>query len=359
MVLVVAVAASVAARPSGHPNLSPISADRLIASSLRTLARDPAISGRLAVHLDLGLPAIPSGPPGAPRAVGAAGFLISLTGDHRLRVWSSADGFRLADLLPSSERAIFISRSDAWAWAFDSFTAYHLGRFPGSARASAGREAQPGLELLDPLALTRKALSAITPSTRVSVAETARVAGRDAYVLALEPRTSRTLVGRIEIAVDAERRIPLRVAVIPRGGNSAAVSVGFTSISFSPIDPSIYRFTPPPGAKVRDLSGGFEGRHAGKGQGIRGSAREASPDAGRYIREPPMLFGHDWGTIVAIRTPSRATLRASAGGFDPTEILPISGPLLSIRLVDRGDHGWLVYGMVPQSALVALARGLP
>jgi hypothetical protein len=357
VVLVVAAAASVAARPSSAPRLAPISADRLVATTLRELSRDPAVSGRLAVHLDLGLPAVPAGLPGP--AQGPVNLLASLAGDHRLRLWTSPDGFRLAELLPASERAIFVSRTDAWAWDFDSFTAYHLGPFLGGARDSARSGSQAGLELVDPLALTRKALAVITPSTRVSVARTASVAGRDAYVLALEPRTSRTLVGRIEVAVDAERRIPLRVSVIPRGRSAAAVSAGFTSISFGAIDPSVYRFRPPPGAKVRDLMGGLALPSASKGQGIRGSAREAYPTAGPFSSEPPRLFGRDWATIVAVRIPSPSALRGSADGFDPTSLLPLSGPLLSIRLVDLGDHGWLVYGLVPQSALVAVARGLP
>ena len=356
-VLLVGVAASVAARPSSAPALAPISAERLIASTLQALAQDPPVSGRLAAHLDLGIHALPHEGPAAV-ASGPAGILASLTGNHRLRVWSSADGFRLADLLQASERAIFISRTDAWAWDFDSFTAYHLGPLARDGRGSERRSDGTGLDLVDPMALTRKALAAVTPSTRVSVAGTARVAGRDAYLLALEPRTATTLVGRIDVAVDAERRLPLRVAVIPRNRSAAAISAEFTSVSFAAIDPSVYRFTPPPGAKVMEASHQLGGEGAGKGQGIRGSAREEY-GLERNAETGPRLFGHDWTTVVAVRAPSLAMLRSAGGGFDPTSLLPLSGPLLSIRLVDRGDHMWLVYGLVPQSALVAAARELP
>ena len=355
-VLLVGVAASVAARPSSAPALAPISTERLIASTLRALAQDPPVSGRLAAHLDLGLPAIPHEGP-ASVASGPAGILASLTGNHRLRVWTSADGFRLADLLQGSERAIFISRTDAWAWDFDSFTAFHLGS-PRGGHGSEHRGDGTGLELVDPMALTRKALGAVTPSTRVSVAGTIRVAGRDAYLLALEPRTAATLVGRIEVAVDAERRLPLRVAVIPGNRSAAAISVAFTSISFAAIDPSVYRFTPPPGAKVVEASHELGGERAGKGQGIRGSARDEY-GLGRNAETGPRFFGQDWTTIVALRTPSLATLRGATSEFDATSLLPLSGPLLSIRLVDRGGHTWLVYGLAPQSALAAAARELP
>lgn len=350
LVLVVA-AASMAARPSASPQLPPIAPERLIASTLRALARDRPVSGHLNAHLDLGLPALPDTVPG-PAVSDAASFLASLSGDHRLRLWRSADGFRLAELRRASERAIFVSRTDAWAWDFDSFTAYHLGRFPQGIGPPGVHGDRSMHDLVDPLAWTRKALDAITPTTRVVVGGTTRVAGRDAYVLALEPRTTETLIRRIEIAVDAEKQVPLRVAVFSRARRAAPVSVGFTSISFARIDPSVFRFTPPPGAEVREVSREFGVTRGRKGQGIEGS--------GGPYREPPVrLFGSDWATVVALRTPPVADLRGTDDEFDPTSLLPLSGPLLSVRLVDRGDHAWLVYGLVPQSALVAASRELP
>jgi hypothetical protein len=355
--LLVGVAASVAARPSSSPSLPRIAPERLIASALRALAQDRPVSGHLTAHIDLGLPSLPADGPGASASEGA-GFLASLTGTHRLRLWSSADGFRLADLLQSSERAIFVSRTAAWAWDFDSFTAYRLGPFPKGASGSEGKPSHGGWEVMDPLDLARRALDGITPTTRVSVTGTARIAGRDAYVLALEPRTTDTLVGRIEISLDAGRWIPLRVAVIPRGRGATAISVAFTSVSFAPIDPSVYRFTPPEGAVVRDVTRGFGESGIGKGQGIEGSSRDAYGQDPERGDATVRIFGHDWTTIVALRTPSRAMLEGE-GGLDLTSLLPLSGPLLSVRLVDRGDHGWLVYGLVPQSALIDAARELP
>ena len=66
----------------------------------------------------------------------------------------------------------------------------------------------------------------------------------------------------------------------------------------------------------------------------------------------PRVFGSGWESVVAIRTPAISQLRV------PARFLPFSGPLFSIRLVDRGDHGWLIYGLVPQSTLVAAENRL-
>jgi hypothetical protein len=191
----------------------------------------------------------------------------------------------------------------------------------------------------------------------VTVDATARVAGRPAYVLVLRPRTDDTLVGRMEIAVDAERRVPLRIAVTPRGGDAAAVSAAFASVRFGPIDPDVYRFVPPSGATVRsarDVLAGLAGSLAGTAPGsIDAPEPNGREDPAEYAR----TFGHGWATVVAVRLASGAL--DTAGGLDPRSILPFSGPLFSIRLVERGDHAWLVYGLVPQSALAAVEGSLP
>src|SRR5439155_18457066 len=92
-----------------------------------------------------------------------------------------------------------------------------------------------------------------------SVGGTARVAGRAAYVLVVEPRTSATLVGRIEVSIDAESHLPLRVAVFARGAGAPAISAGFTAVGFGPIPPRTFAFSPPPGATVLPASAALRG----------------------------------------------------------------------------------------------------
>jgi outer membrane lipoprotein-sorting protein len=334
--LLVVGGASALGRASPAPSLPPVSADDLIASVLSAMAARPPISGHVSAHLDIGIPALPDrGPAGA---TGAAELLSALTGNHRLRVWRSPDGLRVSDLLPFGERSIFVSRTEAWAWDSSSFSAIHVGPF-----AAPPSDSSPGaFDLADPLELARRGIEAISPTTFVTVAGTGRVAGRGVYVLAIEPRTSATLVGRIEISIDAERRLPLRAAVYAREAGSASVSVAFTSVSFGPVDPDVFRFAPPEGAKVVSLSADGNGR--GREEGDYGFGPEG----------PVRVFGDGWTTIVALRIPPLAARQQQGEGFDLTSLLPFSGPLLSVRAVDRDDHAWLVYGAVPQSALDAI-----
>jgi outer membrane lipoprotein-sorting protein len=355
-----------AAQVSSPVRLAPIGADQLIASTLRAIAEGRPISGHVSAHIDLGLPSLPTeNLPNIPG--GAAQFLTSLSGNHRLRVWRSTEGLRVSELLAMSERSLFVNKSAAWYWDFSSFTAYVVHRPQGGGN-------QPPLELADPLAIARHALESVTPTTGVSVERSASVAGRPAYALNLEPRTASTLVRRVEIDIDAAERLPLRVAVYARGRSAAPLSISFTQVSFAPISRATYQFSPPSGAKVRNIRPYAEGGGGGGGFGSSGGGFGSSSStlpATAPLKKPLRLnhplehdqsgaavFGTGWASVIAIRTPAISELRMQMAGFDITQFLPFSAPLLSIRLVDRGDHGWLLYGLVPQSTLAAVENRL-
>jgi hypothetical protein len=332
------------------PSLPPLRAEELVASMIDRAERSGPISGVLATHVDVGLPSIPAGapPPEDPtmRAIDA------VNGDRRTRLWASRDGLRMALLLPTSELGWFVSRTsgrlEAWAWDSQTFTAAHLGpvAVPDASMAPGGAAVA---HLLDPLELARRSLQAIGPTTRVVVGESHRVAGRDAYRLVLLPRSVETLVGRIEISVDAQHRVPLGVVVFAKEADSPALSVAFSSVSFDPIDPATYRFSPPNGASIREVSP-VSGPH-GDPPGPRSDAGPAAADGTEQIR----LFGRGWEAVVAVRLPARAP--------DDLEelrvLLPISGSLFSVRLVERQLGGWLLVGAVPQARLASLERELP
>src|SRR6266516_362588 len=350
LVLVLAVvssgiAAGLAARAATTPSLPSITPERLIASSLRALNADRPVAGQLLAHVDLGLPSLPDE---GPRAQGGlASLLDSVNGDHRVRLWSSGDGYRVAELLPGAEISLTVRRTDrtaeAWAWDSRSFSATHLGPMTAPARPAGSP-----VGMLDPLQVARQGMAAISLTTRITLGPNARVAGRAVYVLRIEPRSAQTLVGRIEVGIDAETRLPLRVAMFARGAGKPALSLGFTSVSFGSVDPAVYRFTPPPGAAVHQIRApaGFpipeeSADTTGSYQGI-----------GEYVR----TFGRGWATVLAYRIPRLPT---DAAGVDLRSLLPFSGPLFSAGVAERGDHAWLLVGAVPPSRLAAVEPQLP
>jgi hypothetical protein len=348
--LVAVGAWTLSAAASSPPALPGVQPQELVASVIRAMRTEPGVSGHVDTHADLGIPDLSSGPLAGQVAPGGLGALASFLGDHHLRVWSSSDGLRISDQLATGERSIFVDASNgqAWAWDWQSFTAVRLASADSRTAADTAHGAPP-MAAMDPQLVAQRALETLTPTTAVTMGAPERVAGRAAYVLVLRPRTTETLVGQVEIAVDAARRIPLRIAVTARGASSPALSATFTSVRFGAVDPAVYAFSPPRGARVeegRGLPMFAGGATSSAAAGTGGGADEG-------IAEYARTFGHGWTTVVAFRLPAAGTPGAGPGN------VIVSGSLLSLRLVDRGDHRWLVYGAVPQPALAAVEDQLP
>jgi outer membrane lipoprotein-sorting protein len=351
LIAVVAVAVTVLAlagvgvvRAADAPSLPPITPDRLLASTAQALSQPVTISGDVETFADLGLPQIPS------ELGGEAGPIAMVNGTQRFRVWHSPDGLRIAHVLQVSERDLVVNRDEAWWWDSSGMKAVRL-RFEDLASKV---EALPGANAwlqgedtagavmaaeADPLTAARAAIHAVAPYASVSVEGTGEVAGRAVYRLVLRPATDGTLVDSIVLSIDAESRLPLRVEVVSRTTGAAALSAGFTSVSFDPIDPAVFTFTPPEGAQVTDALDAMDASLPADHEAPSGPA--------------PRTFGSGFEARVAV----------AIDGQVPTtvdQLLPYAGPLLSATVV-RGDDGtrWLLVGSVPLDVLQADAERLP
>jgi hypothetical protein len=145
------------------------------------------------------------------------------------------------------------------------------------------------------------------------------------------------LVGSIEVSLDANNWMPLQVQVFPKGVDAPAISAGFTSISFGPVDPSMFEFTPPDGATVTTAALPTGGHHA---------------ETGDRPHQQPLTFGTGFDTVIAY--PLTSPLPENAAAF-----LPYTGPLASATVVHDGTSTWLLAGAVPVSVLDATAAQLP
>jgi hypothetical protein len=194
------------------------------------------------------------------------------------------------------------------------------------------------------------ALKAIGPSTRVTTDPTAVVAGRSAYQLELSPRDPRSLVGSVRIAIDGSSHLPTRVQVFARGATSPAFEVGFTSFSTSTPAASVFSFTPPPGATVK--------------QGTLPQRGTRSPMPNHPSGPAPEVVGRGWTSVVVAHVGTGA---ASAGGplGSAVKALPrvsgawgsghlLRGPLFSVVLTDDGRVA--VGAVAPPMLYAALAR---
>jgi outer membrane lipoprotein-sorting protein len=308
-------------------------------------ARVDGLSGTIVQDSDLGLPALPTSGPGTD----STSPLSLLTGSHTLRVWYAGETKqRLALLGRLGETDVVHNGRDAWLWSSGSNSATHYTLPAGKA---AERPAVPSP--LTPQQAAEQALAAIDPTTSVSTDGTRKVAGRDAYELVLAPKDTRSLVGQVRLAVDAETSVPLRVQLFGRASSDGpAFSVGFTKVSFEVPTDDQFRFSPPPGAKVTEgtvPAGRPAGDHPSKADLDR---------AGNAVR----TVGTGWTTVVVARGMAPATDGSGSSGAILGQLRRVSGSwgsgrLLTSKLVSvlLTDDGRVVAGAVPPALLYAAA----
>ncbi|GAA3872242.1 sigma-E factor regulatory protein RseB domain-containing protein [Saccharothrix violaceirubra] len=266
------VGMGVLAMPAGAgpaPVLPAIEPQALVESVLT--AKPAAFGGSVDVDNDLGLPGLPGVP-------------AQLTdGDSGLRVWSDGTGkFRVQAPSGDSDKTFVDDGSTAWLWNSAEKT---VARFPHGP----GEKPEVKDGAVDPVTVAREVVTRVEEFSTVSVDGTARVADRAAYELVLTPKpTEKTVLREVRIAVDAELRLPLRIAVYTNGTNEPAARIGFSQLSVGAQDPALFAFTPPAGAKIVNEADGPSEEEKDK-------AREALDGV------QPVVIGDGWDTVVGTR----------------------------------------------------------
>lgn len=337
-VLVVALAVGGVSRmltASAAPSLPPRTAASLLVD-LQTAVPHP-LSGTVVQKSDLGLPNFTGG-----NSRGSSDFTSMLTGTHTLRVWYGGEDKQRVALLGSlGESDVVRNGNDVWTWSSRQNEATHT----QLADADLKKLRPSGTPLpTTPQEAADRALAALSPSTEVTTDGTAQVAGRAAYELVLKPKDRSSRVGQVRLAIDSEKKMPLRVQLYARDASSPAFEVGFTQVTFDAPDPAQFVFTPPPGATVTE--------------------QPATAADHPMLSDRLTVVGSGW-TQVGIVTGLGRTGSADAGANALIGALPkVSGPWGSGHLLQSDllcavltDDGRLVFGAVdPERLYQAAAR---
>ena len=373
--------------------------DRTAAELLMDLqtAQVTALSGTVLVDADLGLPSLDlggAGMSGGPRGAGGSGtdLLSVLGGTTTVRVWADGPQARVAVLGDGGERALITDGTQVWTWSSDELAVTHasIPEHDATSHDATGRDHPFTLDpetVLTPQELTDRVLDLASPTTTVTTGPAVTVAGRPAHELVLTPAEPGSLVAQIRIAVDATERVPTRVQVFSTTSATPALSVGFTSVSFTAPDATVFQFTPPAGATVTEkghdaasgLGAMLEGRTPGDAKDGATTGREDLPETDR-----PVVAGTGWASVLVVPgsgTDPFAALAATGegtGGTDGTgadtaaelasalALLPEvsgswgSGRLLTSALVSvlLTDDGTLLIGAVDGATLQSVAATL-
>ena len=352
-VAVIGAGAAVAPAVAGaSPDLPGITAQQLLAN-VQT-AKVDGLSGTVKVSSDLGLPALPDGM--GPRQ---SQLTDLLSGDHTVRVaYAAPDKARVSVLDNMSERVLVTDGTTAWAYDSHAHTATKKSIAPHMQHSARPETAQ------DPQTLAKQFLDAVDPTTKVTVTGTRSVAGQDAYLLRLTPKTDRTTVGSVTIAVDAKNWMPLRTTVMPRSGGKPAIDVGFTDVSFATPAASTFAFTPPPGTKVTD-NGTDQGTEMAPPNRPVPKPNGTRPPQRNLGGTPPTVIGTGWDAVAVTHFNADATsngmLRQLLAKAPSVSGSWGTGRVVSSRMVTAliTDDGRLMIGLVPQSVLEQAAAKAP
>ncbi|MBT2384159.1 DUF2092 domain-containing protein [Streptomyces sp. ISL-11] len=365
---------------SGDPDLPKISAEELIAKAAKSDVQQ--MSGSVKISTDLGLPSLPSGISLGGAAEGGKGGkqggsdvspqqkLTELaSGTHTLRfAVDGPDKQRLSVVERAAEYSLIRNGDQAWAYDSGSNTVHHS-TVPREKAGPGHRAAPEELRGASPQELAKKALAAVDDSTSVTVDGTAKVAGRDAYQLAIKPKAAESTIGAVRIAVDAKTGTPLKFTLAPRTGGKAIVDAAFTKVDFSRPSAGTFDFTPPKGAKVTEDDKGFfkdGAEHKGARPGTPGELPGMSGLSGMNV------IGKSWTSIAEFKAPQGAEAAgkggsagksAPAGGLMEKFGSKVTGPfgsghLFSTRLVNAliTDDGRVYVGAVTKDALIKAAK---
>jgi len=255
--------------------LQPRSAAQLLVDVQR--AHLDGLSGTIVSTSNLGLPALPD-----TGGSNSANLSSLVTGTHMLKVWfSGPDRARISLPGSASESDVILNGTDLWTWSSQTNTATHR-----TVQLPQHKAPMPPAATT-PQALAKQALAAITPTTKVFTDGTAQVAGRPAYELVLEPKSTTTLVRSVRIGIDGATHVPTSVRVLGPHGVTA-LDVSFTDFNPTRPGPAAFRFNPPAGAKVIQKKG--IAPHADM---------QLSPGTPQLpATAAPRVVGHGWNTVV-------------------------------------------------------------
>ena len=301
------------------PQLPPRTAAQLLAEVGQATSKPPGpFTATVQETADLGLPQLP-------RAVQPSGAAGLTSGTQTINIWyGDPQHIRIAHAVDAGESDLRVDGRTVWLWNSKTQTATkvtlpaHFTGLPGPGGiGGAGAPCPPAsassaCATLTPLAAANQALKALGPSTVVAVQSNVKAPTGAAYQLALEPRTSQSLIGKVVIVIDGTRHLPVSVEVFGRGSTGMVYSVGFSSLSFGAPAASNFSFTPPPGATVRtqvvpgSLPSALKLPRLGPG-GLAGVKAPGVPGSQPFASAPP-----SFGKVPSLPIPRQALAAINA-----------------------------------------------
>jgi len=190
-------------------------------------------------------------PSGALTGAAGSALLSGATG----RLWATNDGRGRLELQSSAGDAQIVWNADkVTAYDATSNTVYVFNLPKQATPDSTDAGTSPTLSEIT------KLLTDLSAQATVSDAQPDNVGDQPAYTVTISPKHDGGLLGSAQLAFDAARGVPLRVAIYAQGSSTPALALEATHVSYGAVSPSSVEVSPPAGAKVVDLSSAASGK---------------------------------------------------------------------------------------------------
>jgi outer membrane lipoprotein-sorting protein len=199
------------------------------------------------------------------------------------------------------------------------------------------------------VAKIEEAISHLQEHANVSEANPTNVGGQPAYTVRVSPKEAGSLIGGAELSFDAAHGLPLRAAVYSSTSSSPVVELAASEVSYGPVDSSVFEFSPPPGAKVEEVT-------------MEPSSGSAPPSG-----EKPTVTTHGKGitaiTVVQHKAGSGEDATKSLEGLPKVTINGVAASELRTELgtiltFERSGMRYVLAGALAPGPIEELARGL-
>jgi outer membrane lipoprotein-sorting protein len=188
-------------------------------------------------------------PSGALTGAAGSALLSGATG----RLWATNDGRGRLELQSNAGDAQIVwNAAKVTAYDATSNTVYSF-TLPAHAAGTPDAGTPPALSEITTF------LTELSKQATVSDAQPDNVGDQPAYTVTVSPKHDGGLLGSAELAFDAARGIPLRIAIYAQGSSSPALALEATHVAYGAVSSSAVDVTPPAGAKVVDLSSAASG----------------------------------------------------------------------------------------------------
>jgi len=178
----------------------------------------------------------------------------ALTSSATGRLWANASGGRLELQSDAGDAQIVWSKTKVTVYDATSNTAY-TADLPQDT-STAKTDTVPSVDEITTF------LTDLGKHWTVSGADPSNTGGQESYTVKVSPTHDGGLLGSAQLAFDALRGVPLKVAIYAQGSSAPVLALEATNVTYGDVPDSDVQVSPPAGAKIIDLSSQAQG--AGK-----------------------------------------------------------------------------------------------